>query len=173
MIQSADEKYNLLLFKNKKDNIIFWSSLVVIFGLIETLLPRFFFIKIGFSFIPILLIYKKISNKELIVIFIFKFLFTNIISGMLFSPSALLSLSGNIVSLILFIFLKQDIFSLYPTSIFISFFSNLSQLYVYEKFVIRESLISAMIFIVIILSVITGFLSAYLVKLIEKHINIC
>ncbi len=173
MTQLANEKYKLKLFKNSSDNILFWVSISVIFGVIENLLPRFFFIKIGFSYVPILLVYRRLKNKEIVVIFFFKFLITNIMSGVLFSHIALLSFSSNFIACCLFLILKSEVFSLFGVSIFISFCSNLSQLLVYGVIILKQKIVDPFIIPIFVLSVITGFISAFLTKLIEKRIIIC
>lgn len=156
--------------KNKKDYIYFFASVAGVLSFVENFLPRVFvFFKIGIGNIPILLIFESINSVDLFLIVIFKSFITLFFSGLLFSPTALMSLSGNIGAFLIMIVLKNiKKISLITKSIVIAYFSNLFQLVIYSFFIIQDFSAVSLIYIVFFLSLITGFITGFIAFSIRK-----
>lgn len=173
MIALPTEK-KIINFQGKK-YILFFASLSAIFSFIESILPKpFFFIKIGFAYIPILLIIDKIEILPLISIIILKSIISGIFAGTLLSFTGVLSLIGSIGSIIAFLIAYPFInkLSKVSISILLSFFTNLFQLLFYAFFIIKDFNFLKITPLINFISVITGIITSIItIKIEEKYIS--
>ncbi len=159
---------------NFSDNryIVFFSIIAAILSFIETFLPKpLLFVKVGFAYVPILLILGKAQLKGIISIILLKSILGSIFAGTLFSFTFLLSLSGNI-GVIIGILILSIIpigFSRIAISIFLSSLSNIAQLFFYSFFIIRDMSLLNISPLIICFSVISGFFTGLIAVNIEKY----
>ncbi|KQC08870.1 MAG: hypothetical protein APR54_04120 [Candidatus Cloacimonas sp. SDB] len=154
---------------NKKIfDLAFFTALAITIFLLENLIPRPFpFLKFGFANIIVLYVLITINFRSALLIAISKTLIGGLLSGLILSPTTLLSLSGSIAALlIMYILYRSPLhFSLIGLSISGAVFHNLSQLIVVRLILIKEHSIFYLTPLLIILGLFTGTLTGYLAYL--------
>jgi uncharacterized membrane protein len=165
-----------IYFNNNKDIIIFFASIAGVLSFIENFFPRIFiFLKVGFGNIPVLLLIDKTSLNNIFFILLLKSLISLFFSGTLLSPTALISFSGNLgaftgILILRTIFINKKLkISLVVKSIFIAYFSNLFQLIVYSFFIIKDTSTFSLVFVILIISFLTGAVTGAIAKNIENE----
>ncbi|HBE03992.1 MAG: hypothetical protein A2096_08730 [Spirochaetes bacterium GWF1_41_5] len=116
-------------------DLLFFSLLASLPGIAENMLPRFFFLKIGFSVTIILLILPYMKLKELLIISAVKTAVPAFLSGMIISPAFIFGLTGSLSSLFFMLLLcRLKIFSIIGISVAGAAVSNLVQYTVFLLF---------------------------------------
>lgn len=161
---------NLVFSKNNKRYIFYFAAIAGAIGYLENILPKpMIFIKIGLSNIPILLVMDQINIGDLFFVILIKLFLSNFFSGYLLTPSFLLSLTGNLGAFIALIMVRKiRKLSLPVKSIFISFFSNLTQTLFYAFFLLNDLFALKSIVFISGLSVITGLITGSIAYVILK-----
>jgi len=156
-------------------NLAFFTALAITIFMLENLLPRPLpFMKFGFANIIILYVLVTMNFRSALIVTVSKVLVGGLFTGLLISPTSLLSFCGSITSLIImFILLHSGIsFSLIGISISGAVSSNLIQLIIVRSILIKEDsifyLTPVMIFLGVITGMITGYLTFLLIRKIEK-----
>ncbi len=161
----------LIIFEDKR-YLLFFSLISATFSFTESILPRpFIFIKLGFAYIPILLVIDKLKPDSIIIIVFLKSLVAGFFSGTLFSFTGLLSIIGSLGSIFAYILICFFISKLskIAISIWLSIFTNLFQLLFYGYFIINDLNLLKLIPFINIISIFTGFLTASIAIEIEKN----
>lgn len=165
----------ILKFYDKKF-ILFFAIVSAIFSYIESIIPKpLIFVKIGFAYIPILIVLDKINILYSIIIILFKSIVTGIFAGTLFSFTGILSIvgaAGSIVAFaLIYLFIKK--FSKVAISILLAVFTNLFQLIFYSVFIIKDYNILRLIPLINLISVIAGAITGYIaIEIEEKYLTV-
>jgi len=152
-------------------NLAFFTALAITIFVLENLLPRPLpFMKFGLANIIILYVLITMNFHSALLITIFKTLIGGLFTGLLLSPTSLLSLSGSLASLlIMFLLLKSGInFSVIGISINGAVIHNLTQLAVVRSILIKEDSIFYLTPLMIILGLITGMFTGYMTFLLIR-----
>jgi len=169
-MESPIEK-KILFFKDGR-YILFFSIISAVFSFIESFIPRpFVFVKIGFAYIPIILIIDKVNIYSTILIILLKSIISGFFSGTLFSFTGLLSITGCFGSIFAYLIISpfRLKFSKISISIWLSTFSNLFQLLFYSFLVIKDIHLLKLIPLLNIISILTGFITAAIAIQIENR----
>ncbi len=152
--------------KNKIPYLAVLTALSITLFVIESIIPRPLpFLKFGLANIVILiLIYFKDYQSTVIIAFS-KTLFGGFLTGTIFSPATILSLSGTFLSLIvMIIFSKSKInFSIIGISIIGAITHNFGQLIAVRFIIIRSNNIFYLTPIMLFIGLVTGILIGYFV----------
>ncbi|MFN3410675.1 MAG: Gx transporter family protein [Exilispira sp.] len=165
----------ILKFYDKKF-ILFFATVSAIFSYIESIIPKpLIFVKIGFAYIPILIVLDKINVLYSIVIILLKSILTGIFAGSLFSFTGILSIVGAAGSVfafaLIYLFIKK--FSKVAISILLAVFTNLFQLIFYSVFIIKDYNILRLIPLINIISVIAGAITGCIaIEIEEKYLAV-
>ncbi len=139
-----------------------FTAIASLLFLIENLIPKPLpFLRIGLANILIILTLVLIGVKEALLITVTKTILGTFFSGLLFSPTVLLSLGSSIVSItVMFVALKTRInFSLIGISILGAFFHNVMQLFLVYVLLIKEVRIFYLFPVLSIIALISGFIT--------------
>lgn len=147
------------------------SIIFTIENMIPTPIPWF---RLGLSNIITLLALKWWGIKESIIIVILRVFLGGLLSGKLFNPLFIISLSGGIVSAVVMgivMYYGEKIFSLIGISIIGASIKNLTQLFTAYLLFIRNMSIFSLIPMFMLISLITGTVIGIIAYLIDKKIN--
>ncbi len=154
----------------KTKKIIFLSlmiSIAIVLSIVESMISRFFFIipgvKLGLANIVTLVVLYLYGKKEAFTVLVIRVLLVGLIYSGLFSTSFWISLSGGLVAVTTMILMSQTKFSIYSVSVAGSMMHMVGQLAVAIFLLSTETLVYYLP-IMIMLSVPTGILTAYLAK---------
>ncbi|RLC46922.1 MAG: hypothetical protein DRH57_05110 [Candidatus Cloacimonadota bacterium] len=139
-----------------------FTAIASLLFLVENLIPKPLpFLRIGLANILVILVLVLIGYKEALLITVTKTVLGSFFSGLLFSPTIILSLGSSIVSLtIMFIALKSKIsFSLIGISILGAFSHNAMQLFLVYILLIKEVRIFYLFPVLSIIALISGFIT--------------
>jgi len=145
-------------------------SLLIALGLIlflfESLMPRPLpWLKPGLAHVATLVALYILGIRAAFVVVVLRILVGSIILGTLFNPAFLLSFCGGVAATFFMVLLKQFFsayFSIFGISIGGAVVHNMTQLILVEKIIVRRLEIFYLIPIMIISSVVTGFIVAAL-----------
>lgn len=174
MTASPIEKKELIFYD--KSYVLFFVIISAAFSFVESVIPKpLIFIKIGFAYIPILLIIDKTDFLSLSMIIFFKSLIASIFAGTLFSFTAILSFSGSIGCIIglllIYPFIKN--LSKVSISILLSIFTNLFQIIYYSFFIIKDINLLKLVPLLNLISIASGLITSIIAIQIEsKYISI-
>lgn len=144
--------------KRRFYDIIFFAFISSFIAAVENMFPRPLpYVRIGFSFIIILIILDTFSLKELILLIIIKNVSVALIFAYIFTPPFYLGITGGLASVVVMKVLSRfkRVFSLYGISVVGAMVSNIIQAYI-SKFLFKLPDISFLIIPISILSLITG-----------------
>lgn len=154
--------------------IAFITAFALTIYLFEMLIPKPLpFIKLGLTNVVILTLIYSDMPIEAIVVTVAKTLAGGFISGTIFSPTTLLSFTGGFSALIVMVlcyYIKTP-FSMIGVSILSSVTHNIAQLITINQVIIREDKILYLLPVLILLGILTGFLTGYFSHLLITKIN--
>jgi uncharacterized membrane protein len=153
-------------------DLAFFTALAVSIFVLENLLPRPFpFMKLGLANIIVLFVLVRSGYPSALVITISKTLIGGLFSGLLLSPTTLLSISGSFVAVsIMYLLLRLKIpLSLIGISLSGAVFHNLTQLIIVRMILIRENSIFYLTPLMIVLGIITGIFTGYIAHLLLNN----
>lgn len=139
-------------------DIIFFAFISSFIAAVENMFPRPLpYMRIGLSFIIILIILDLFSLKDLILLIIIKNVSVAVVFAYVFTPPFYLGITGGLVSVVIMKVLSRfkRVFSLYGISVVGAMTSNIAQAYM-SKFLFKLPDISFLIIPISILSLITG-----------------
>ena len=164
---------------SKERNYIFFIALMTAFStslfLIEMFIPKpMLFMKIGLSNIVVLVMVYSGLYKAALLVAVLKSVMGAFFTGMIFSPTFLLSLLGALMSCLVmitccFMRLKVSVFGL---SVMGAFVHLTTQLVVVRLLIIQSNSVFNLYPIIAITSVITGLLTGLAGFYVMKHIPI-
>lgn len=154
----------------------FATSLYILENLIPKPLP---FIKLGLANVIVILLLWKNRHLPSFVVLVSKSIIGGLLTGLLFSPMTVISLTAGVSSYIIMQFGKRSRlgFSLLGISILGATSHNLMQLAVVKFLLIKSEAVWRFLPLMIILGVISGFITGYLAnlishqKIIDKYLN--
>ena len=161
-----DEKY--IFF------IAMMTALASSLNLLEMFIPKPLpFMKIGLSNIIVLILVFSEFYKEAIIVAFSKSIIGAFLSGLLFSPTFLLSLGGNLVSCILMIIFSKALknITIFGVSVIGSYFHLLTQLIIMRIFIIQNNSILLLYPLIAVISILTGLLTGMIGSLFNKYID--
>lgn len=162
--------------RNPSLELAFFTALAVAVYVLESFLPKPLpFLRIGLANVVVLVVLVTRGFSPALVVTLGKTLVGGLFSGLLLSPTTLLSLCSSLTALgVMFLILQTGLgFSLIGISIAGATIHNLVQLVLIRSILIREDSIFYLIPVMIILGIITGIITGFLAEgarrtLIEK-----
>lgn len=153
-------------------DLAFFTALAVTIFVLENLIPRPFpFLKFGLANVIVLYVLIKLGYPSALVVTLSKTLLGGLFSGLLLSPTTILSLSGSLIAVsIMYVLLQSGInFSLIGLSISGAVGHNLTQLLVVRFILIRQNSIFYLTPLLLIVGIITGILTGYITYLLIRR----
>lgn len=157
--------------------LAFFTALTVSLYVLDNFIPKPLpFLKLGFANLIIVFLIFNYYFKEALIISLSKIFLGGFLTGTLFSPTTLLSLTGTTFALVMMIFIRSipiD-FSILGMSVIGAVFHNFGQLIMIRMILIKQNSIFYLIPVLTILGIITGLITGYLAdkfKGIFKTIN--
>jgi len=155
-------------------------SLLVGLGLIlflfESLIPRPLpWLKPGLAHVATLVALYVYGNRAASIVVVIRIMLGAIIIGTLFNPAFILSFLGGITATLFMIFTKHylsNFFSIFGISIIGATAHNLTQLLLVELLIVQKIEIFYLIPLMILSSIFTGFVVAFISQLIISKIKI-
>ncbi len=155
--------------------IAFITAFALTIYIFEMMIPKPLpFIKLGLTNVVIItLIYSNMPIEAIIVTFA-KTIAGGFITGTIFSPTTLLSLTGGTSALLvmLFCYYSKSPFSIIGVSILSSVTHNIVQLITINLTIIQETKLLYLIPLLIVLGIITGFITGYFSHLFMTHLDL-
>lgn len=155
--------------------LAFMTSFSLLLYFVELMLPKPMpFMKLGLSNIIIVVMVMSSFYREAILVAILKSLIGGFLSGIIFSPTILLSFSGSIMSCLIMIFFCKYVKSLSVSGISVSgaFFHLMTQLVVVRILIIKTDQVFKLYPFLVLCAVLTGLITGILSKLFMKHIDL-
>lgn len=146
-------------------HLAFFTAFAITIYVLESFIPKPFpFMKLGLTNIVVLLLMFSGNLRYAFLVIIGKTLIGGFFSGMLFSPTTLLSISGSVCSfLVMMIFIKSKLgFSIIGISVLGAVTHNLVQLTVVRFLLIRQSAIFYLTPLLILLGIVTGIIIGFI-----------
>ena len=156
---------------NRLTKVAFFTALAISIYILEILIPKPFpFVKIGFANVIILILLASNGAKIAFLVTIGKTIIGGFLTGTIFTPTTIISLSSGMVALfvMMIVFKLKVNFSFIGVSIWGAIAHNFTQILVVRILLIREDSIFYLIPILMVLGVITGIITGYLAILFYK-----
>lgn len=151
--------------RNPSLELAFFTALAVAVYVLESYLPKPLpFLRIGLANVVVLVVLVTRGFSPALVVTLGKTLVGGLFSGLLLSPTTLLSLSGSLTALVvMYLILQTGLgFSLIGISIAGATSHNLIQLILIRFILIREDSIFYLIPVMIVMGIITGIITGFL-----------
>lgn len=145
----------------------FYLGIASTLFVVEQFIPKPFpFLRLGLANIIVLILLQKKMYKETLGIAIGKSIIGSFFSGVLFSPTAILSLVSSAISALTMVLLKrfQTKLSLYGISVSGAVIHNLVQLCLVRLLILKENQIFQLTPYLVFLSLLTGLTTAFLAE---------
>jgi len=165
------------IIKDNKDKILiiaFFTAFATTLYLAENLIPRPLpFLKFGLANIVVLVLLFQKKTGIAFIVGISKTIIGGFLAGTLFNPSTVFSLVGTLGALLIMIFfLKLNLgFSLIGISILGAVTHNICQIFSVRMILIRDDSIYYLIPILIIVGLVTGFITGYFAKILKPFFD--
>lgn len=159
--------------KRKIYDIIFFAFLSSFITSLENMFPRPIpYIRIGFSFIIILIILDVFTLKELILLIIIKNTSVALLFAYIFTPTFYLGILGGLAAIIIMKMARalKNTFSLYGIGVLGSLINNITQLFLL-KYIFSIPDISFLLLPIIIISLISGSIVGGFALIFNKNNN--
>jgi heptaprenyl diphosphate synthase len=163
--KSLQENYKRIL------DLAFFTALAVSIFVLENLIPRPFpFLKFGLANVIVLFVLIKLGFPSALVVTLSKTILGGLFSGLLLSPTTILSCSGSLAAVtVMYLFLSSRVnFSLIGLSISGAVVHNLTQLVMVRLILIDQNSIFYLTPLLLIMGIITGILTGYITFLLIK-----
>ncbi len=142
----------------------------------ETLIPRPLpWFKPGLAHVATLIALYGYGNRAALIVVVARIILGALILGVLFNPAFMLSFSGGITSTLFMAFFKQyfsKIFSIFGISIIGAVVHTLTQLFLVALLIVQKIEIFYLMPMMILSSIFTGFVVAFVSYLIISKIKI-
>ncbi len=168
------EHYKLDLTDLRLIHLAFFTAFAIAIYVVESFVPKPFpFMKLGLANVVVLLLLVSGNFRYAFLVVIGKTIAGGFLSGLLLSPTTLLSLSGSVASLcVMTLFMRSKInFSIIGLSILGAVSHNLIQIVVVRFILIKENTIFYLTPLLIIMGIVTGIVIGYIAKLFLDRLN--
>ncbi|MCF7858591.1 MAG: Gx transporter family protein [Candidatus Cloacimonetes bacterium] len=155
-------------------HLAFFTALAIALYVVESFIPRPFpFIKLGLANLVVLLLLVNDYRRFALIVILGKTVIGGFFSGLLFSPTTLLSLGGSLISFCVMVFIiKSRIpFSIIGISVLGAVSHNITQIVIVRFVLIKENTIFCLTPLLIILGIVTGIIIGYLAKIFMGRLN--
>lgn len=170
----SQKQHKLDLFNLRLIHLAFFTAFAITIYVVESFIPKPFpFMKLGLANIVVLLLLVSGNVRYALIVIIGKTVAGGFFSGLLLSPTTLLSISGSFCSLgIMKIFIESRVrFSVIGISILGAITHNFAQIVVVRLILIKENTIFYLTPLLIIMGIVTGIIIGYIAKLFMDRIN--
>ncbi|MDP8203925.1 MAG: Gx transporter family protein [Candidatus Tenebribacter mawsonii] len=168
------EQHKLDLSNLRLIHLAFFTAFAIAIYVIESFIPKPFpFMKLGLANMIVLLLLVSGNIRYAFIVIISKTVAGGFFSGLFFSPTTLLSISGSLCSLVVMtIFIKSKIrFSLIGISILGAVAHNMAQITVVRLLIIKENTIFYLTPLLIFMGIVTGIIIGYITKLFLERLT--
>jgi len=168
------EQHSLDLNNLRLIHLAFFIAFAIAIYVVESFIPKPFpFMKLGLANVVVLLLMVSGNTRYAFLVVIGKTITGGFLSGLLLSPTTLLSLCGSVTSLcVMTLFLRSKInFSIIGLSILGAVSHNLVQIVVVRFILIKENTIFYLTPLLIIMGIVTGIVIGFIAKLFLDRLN--
>ncbi|HPY95623.1 MAG TPA: Gx transporter family protein [Candidatus Cloacimonadota bacterium] len=163
------------LTEKKTILLAFITAFTLSIYILEFFIPKPLpFLKLGLSNVMIVYLLFSGLTIEALIVTIAKTIIGGFFTGTIFNPTTIMSLNGGLAAyFFMFLALKTKInFSVIGISLIGSVMHNLAQLFTVKFLVLQNQKIFYLVPVLLILALLTGFITGYIALLLLKHLDL-